>query len=200
MHDPRGKKGLGLSYATTPRGGQHMEALHDDGAEALGKYGDPEIGAYGPVDRFSWDGKPRFIKKFQDLSSFANSAIACAYIGYDAALPNGYNPYPRFREAIYAATGLEIGVPEMMEIGERNFNLLKLASGAQGYRRKYDDLPRRLKEPLPRGNSADEPIPDEVLQGAIDEYYDLRGWDEFGPVDEKLIQLNMKNLIGVIQR
>jgi aldehyde:ferredoxin oxidoreductase len=202
MHDPRGKVGLGLSYATTPRGAQHMEALHDPAAEAgtLGKYGVPEIGVYGPLDRFSWDRKPRFIKIHQDLASFANSAIACDYIGFDAAMCLGYNPYPRFREAIYAATGLEIGVSGMLLIGERNFAMLKIAAAQQGYTRSNDDLPQRLKEPLPRGNSAGAPIPDDVLQKAIDEYYHLRGWDEIGPTDEKLVQLDMKEFIGSLGR
>jgi len=197
MHDPRGKVGLGLSYATTPRGAQHMEALHDTAAEAdtLGKYGVSEIGVYGPLDRFSWEKKPRFIKVHQDLASFANSSIACSYVGYDAAMCLGYNPYPHLREAIYAATGMEVGVSEMLLIGERNFTLLKIAAAKDGYTRSDDGLPKRLKEPLPRGNSAGHPIPDEVLLQAIDEYYQLRGWDDVGPTDEKLIQLDMKEFI-----
>ena len=128
--------------------------------------------------------------------STANSAIACDYIGFDTAMPSGYNPYPRFRETIYAATGLEIGVSEMLFIGERNFNMLKLASIQQGYTRKDDDLPERLKESLPRGNNAGDPIPDNDLQKAIDEYYILRGWKEHGPTEEKLTQLGMKEFLG----
>ena len=198
MHDPRGKVGLGLSYATTPRGAQHMEALHDPAAEAdgLGKYGVSEVGVYGPLDRFSWNKKPRFIKVYQDLASFSNSAIACAYIGFDAAMNLGLNPYPILREAIYAATGMEIGAREMLEIGERNFNLLKIAAAKDGYTRQDDDLPARLKEALPRGNSANAPIPDDVLQSQIDEYYTLRGWDDFGPTEETLIRLGMREFIG----
>lgn len=133
MHDPRGKKGLAISYATTPRGGQHMEGMHDDGAEGLGKYGTLEIGVYGPIDRMSWENKSRFCKIYQNLGSFNNSAITCTYIGWDASLCSGYNPYPRFREALYATMGLEIGVPEMLLIGERNFNMLKIAVAQQGY-------------------------------------------------------------------
>jgi aldehyde:ferredoxin oxidoreductase len=202
MHDPRGKVGLGLSYATSPRGAQHMEGMQDPPAEGgvLGKYGIPEIGVYGPLDRFSWERKPRFIKIHQDLGSFANSAIACAYVGYDAAIPLGYNPYPHFREAIYAATGLEIGVKEMLLIGERNFNMLKLDAASAGRMRSDDGLPTRLTQPLARGNSAGKPIPEEVLQQAIDDYYSVRGWDNLGPTDDKLIQLEMKEFIGHIQR
>ncbi|OQX57362.1 hypothetical protein B5M50_05925, partial [candidate division KSB1 bacterium 4484_219] len=107
MHDPRGKKGVAISYATTPRGGQHMEALHDDSMEGLGKYVTPELGVYGPISRFEWKNKARYTKIYQDLASFSNSAIVCTYVGFDGAMSMGYNPYPRIREAIYAATGLE---------------------------------------------------------------------------------------------
>jgi len=200
MQVPQWKKALGLSYATTPRGAQHMEAFQDDSAEGLGKYGFPEIGVYS-IERASWNKKPRFDKIYQDLASFSNSAIACTYVGFDGALRLGYNPYPRLCEAIYAATGLEIGVVEMLLIGERNFNMLKLAAAQQGYTRKDDDLPKRLKEALPtRDNSAGESISDDALQSAIDEYYRLRGWDKYGPTDEKLVQLDMKEFVGFIKR
>jgi len=191
MHDPRGKKSVGLSYATTPRGAQHMEAMHDDAAEGLGKHVIPEAGLYGPIDRMSWEKKARFCKLQQDIASFANSAIACHFVGFDVAVPSGYNPYPLLRDAIHASTGLEIGVVEMLLVGERNFNLLKLAAKQQGYSRKDDDLPPRLKEPLPSGSSAHEPITDNDLQRVIDEYYVIRGWDQAGPTTKKLIQLEM---------
>ena len=200
MHDPRGKIALGLSYATTPRGGNHMESMQDDAAEELGKYVNPEIGIYGPIDRFSWDRKPRYLKINTDLASFTNSAITCAFVGFDITLPKGYNAYPRWREALYAATGLEIGVSEMLLIGERNFNLLKLSAAEQGYRRTDDGLPERLLGPLPRGGSSGRPIPNEMLQENIDEYYKLRGWDSYGPTDQKLTQLDMEEFKGFIKR
>ena len=200
MHDPRGKKGVAISYATTPRGGQHMEALHDDNMEGLGKYVTPELGVYGPISRLEWRNKARYVKIYQDLASFSNSAIVCTYVGFDGAMSMGYNPYPRIREAIYAATGIEIGVPEMLLFGERNFNLLKLAAAQHGYTREDDDVPQRLKEPLPNGNSKGEFIPNNILQQQIDEYYRLRGWDKYGPTDEKLIQLDMGEFLGMINR
>ncbi|TSA49975.1 aldehyde ferredoxin oxidoreductase [archaeon] len=200
MHDPRGKRALGISYATTPRGANHMEALQDDGAENLGKYGTPEIGVYGPIDRLAWKDKSRYCKKFTDLGSFSNSAIVCTYIGWDGVLLMDYNPYPRIREALYATTGLEIGVCEMLSIGERTFNLLKLAAAQQGYTRDDDKLPERFQEPLPRGMSRGEVVCEELLQEAIDDYYRLRGWDRLGPTDQKLSELDMTEFIGFIDR
>jgi aldehyde:ferredoxin oxidoreductase len=200
MHDPRGKRALGISYATTPRGANHMEALQDDGAENLGKYGMPEIGVYGPIDRLSWEDKSRYTKKFTDLGSFSNSAIACTYIGWDGVLLMNYNPYPRLREALYATTGLNIGVPEMLLIGERAFNLLKIAAAQQGYTREDDRLPSRFLSPLPDGASKGEAVSEEKLRKAIDEYYELRGWDRFGPTDKKLEELDMLDFVGLIDR
>ena len=200
MHEPRGKKALGISYATSPRGAQHMEGFHDDAAEGLGKYVTPELGFYGPISRKSWDKKARFCKVYQDLGSFSNTLIACTYVGWDACLSNGYNPYPHFRDAVYAVTGLELGVPEMLLTGERNYNLLKIGAAIHGYSRKDDDLPTRMKQPLPEGNSANDPIPDETLQQIIDEYYRLRGWDDSGPTDEKLKALDMEEMNGFIGR
>lgn len=52
-------------------------------------------------------------------------------------------------------------MPEMMTIGERNFNFFKLGGAIYGYLRKDDDLSRRLKGPLPRDSGANEPTPDE---------------------------------------
>ena len=200
MHDPRGKKALAISYATTPRGGNHMEALQDDGAELLGKLGTPEIGIYGPIKRTSWENKARYCKIYTDLASFSNSAIVCTYVGWDGVLLMGYNPYPRIREALYAATGLEIGVCEMLLIGERNFNMLKIGVAQSGYMRHDDALPQRFKDPLLRGNSSGESISNEMLRKSIDEYYKLRGWDDYGPTDDKLAQLDMKEFVGFIKR
>jgi aldehyde:ferredoxin oxidoreductase len=200
MHEARGKKSLAISYATSPRGAQHMEGFHDDAAEGLGKYVTPELGFYGPISRKSWDQKARFCKVYQDLGSFSNTLIACTYVGWDACLSSGYNPYPRFREAVYAITGLGLGVTEMLLIGERNYNLLKIGAALHGYTRKDDDLPERLKRALPRGNSADDPIPTETLQKSIDDYYELRGWDEWGPTREKLKSLGMEEWSSVFRK
>jgi len=63
-----------------------------------------------------------------------------------------------------------------------------------GYRREHDRLPRRFHEPLPRGKSANRPIPEREFQEEIDEYYRLRGWDEKGPTPEKLRGLGLGEL------
>ena len=195
MHEPRGKVGLGLSYATSPRGATHLEGMHDTMLEVDAPT--PELGVTEKVDRFSWEGKPRLVKLYEDLRSFTNSLVLCIFVA-DMTGPR-YN-YPQIREILNALTGLEVDAQEMLRIGERNFNLMKLLAARAGYTRRDDDLPKRLKEPLPRGASAGRPIPDEVLQRMIDEYYRLRGWDDHGPTDAKLEELGLGELQGLIPR
>lgn len=195
MHEPRGKVGLGLSYATSPRGATHLEGMHDTMLEIESPT--PELGVTEKLDRFAWEGKPRVAKIYEDLRSFTNSLVLCVFI--PSMTGPGYN-YPQIREILNALTGLEVDAEEMLRIGERNFNLLKILAARAGYTRRDDDLPRRLKGPLPRGASAGRPIPDDILQGMIDEYYRLRGWDELGPTRAKLGELGLGELVGLGRR
>lgn len=195
MHEPRGKVGLGLSYATSPRGATHLEGMHDTMLEI--DRPTPELGIKEPMDRFSWEGKPRVAKIYEDLRSFTNSLAICIFVTHMTG-PK-YN-YPQIRELLNSLTGLELDAQEMLMIGERNFNLMKILAARAGYTRKDDGLPKRLKEPLPHGASAGRPIPDDVLQQMIDEYYQHRGWDQYGPTEAKLEELGLTDLKGLIPR
>ncbi len=64
----------------------------------------------------------------------------------------------------------------MLETGERIWNLEKLFNLREGFTRQDDDLPERLKkEPLTKGHSKGKAV---NLQSMLDEYYNIRGWDE----------------------
>lgn len=193
MHEPRGKKSLALSYSTSPRGATHLDVVHDSFPEHP-----QELDIGGSVDRFDLEAKPRFCKIYEDLVSFTNSLIVCAYTGW-VALFRGLYSYPRIREMVSATTGLKIGVDEMLKIGERNYNLLKLLATREGITREDDVLPERLKPPLTQGASAEEPIRERDLQERIDEYYKIRGWDERGPTPETLEKLDLSEFKGILK-
>ena len=195
MHEPRGKQGLSLSYAITPRGANHMEGMHDTMLE--GDAPTPELGVNQGVDRFALRGKAKLAILYENLRSFTNSLVMCAFT---TNMTGPHYNYPQIRELLRYATGLEISPEGMLEIGERNFALLRLYSGLVGYRKQHDGLPRRFHEPLPKGASAGQPIDPEELRAEIEEYYRLRGWDELGPTDERLRQLGLSEFCGVLQR
>lgn len=189
MHEPRGKVGLGLSYAITPRGANHMEGLHDTLLEQENPT--PELGVTSRYDRFSLKGKARLAVLYEDLRSFVNSLVMCAFTTKESG-PR-YN-FPKIRELLAYATGLEIGPQDMLVIGARNFALMRLYSGLCGYTKEQDRLPRRFHEPLPRGASAGRPIDPALFRQEVDEYYRLRGWDDRGPTPETLRALGLEDL------
>ncbi len=188
MHEPRGKNALALSYSTTPRGANHMEVLHDTFRE-----NPEEIEIEGPNERFDLESKPEFCKVYEEVVSFSNSSIVCAYTSWVAYFNGAYN-YPQIRKIHEAITGKEIGKEKMLKIGERNINLLKLLASREGIGREKDHLPKRFEKPLPKGSSKDNPIPEKKLQKTIDKYYEIRNWNKSGPTEQKLEELDMSNL------
>jgi len=195
MHDPRGKVGFGLSYAITPRGGTHMEGMHDSMLER--DEITPEYGVSEPISRFSWDKKPEMAVLYENMRSFTNSCVLCMFT--TQMVGPGYN-FSTIRKLVHATTGMEISPEELLEIGARNFDLLKILAAREGYTRSDDGLHPRLMEPLPEGSSANRPIEADTLNEMIDKVYDIRGWDHFGPTDDKLQSTDLEDLVGVIQR
>ena len=66
----RGFTGMGLSYATTGRGGDHNKAF-TVAAEFLGVLGD--------YDRYTMEGKPELVKRMQDSTAIIDSLIMCMF-------------------------------------------------------------------------------------------------------------------------
>ncbi|SQD92370.1 Aldehyde:ferredoxin oxidoreductase [Candidatus Bipolaricaulis anaerobius] len=191
MHEPRGKVGLGLSYALSPRGATHMEGMHDTMLETDSPT--PELGITERMDRFALRGKARVVATYEDLRSFVNSLVLCSFVTQDAG-PR-YN-YPLIRELLRHATGIELGPEEMLTVGERNFALLRLYAGRAGHGPEEDRLPPRFHEPLPRGASAGRPMDPATFRAEVAAYYRRRGWTKDGLSAAKLRSLGLEDLAG----
>ncbi len=188
MHEPRGKKALALSYAVSPRGANHMEVMHD----TFSKHPE-EMEIEVEVDRFDLDSKPEYCKVYEDLVSFTNSCVLCAFTSWVTHF-QGIYVYPEVREILSAVTGQDFDKERMLRIGERNFNLLKMLSAREGIGRESDGLPDRFEEAIPEDGSSGESVPREDLQEKIGKYYEIRGWGDKGPTSEKLEELDMADL------
>jgi aldehyde:ferredoxin oxidoreductase len=167
-YDPRGILGLALAYATSNRGACHMSAFMI-GPEVLGK----------PVtlDRLVLQGKPGFVKLFQDLAAVIDSVVMCPFASF--ALNEG-----EIAALLSAATGVSYSSEELLRAGERIWNLERLFNLRAGFTCKDDTLPQRM--------FSDDGIPEREFKKAIADYYQLRGWDEFGvPHVDKLKQLGI---------
>ena len=190
MHEPRAKKGLGLSYATSVRGGCHMQAFHDTDTEAANAA--PEIGISIPMDRHDTSrNKVDMIKRSQDWVAITNSLLLCASpgsVGFNYVKPS-FNA-----EALNAITGWDMKVEDLLLAGERMNNLCRCFNAREGMTRKDDYLPPRFTEdPLPDGPSKGQRLSKEQLEDMLDNYYDLRGWDKRtgNPTEAKLKELDL---------
>jgi aldehyde:ferredoxin oxidoreductase len=195
MHEPRGKQGLGISYATSPRGATHMEGTHDTlfTEEII----TPELGINGPYDRFTLADKAVMAKTYEDIRSFVNSLILCAFTVRETGTKCNLSST---RKLLEAETGLDVSSQEMLLIGQRNYALLRIHAARAGYTLKDDCLPTRFSKSLPRGASANHPIDAQVLESTIASYYEQRGYDSQGPTADTLHRLQIDDLIGVINR
>jgi aldehyde:ferredoxin oxidoreductase len=177
-YDPRGAMGQGLSYATSPRGGDHQKGL------ILQEV----FGAPPPVDRFAVEGKAELVKSAQEEMAFLDSLGVCNFQSRGAPL------VPKdFAKAYIYATGAELNEQEVWMAGERIFNLERLFNLREGFSRKDDTLPERfLGEPLQEGPSAGHTVP---LGRLLDDYYKTRGWDTKGcPTSDTLQRLGLRML------
>jgi len=177
-YDPRGLQGMGLSFATSNRGGCHMRA-YMAGPEALGV---PKM-----VDRFSTGGKAGLVITQQNINAALDSLIVCRFI--NLAVTEEY-----FARIFSAATGFECQSQDLHHIGERIWNLERLYNLRAGLDSSFDTLPPRLlKEPVLHGPSRGVVVD---LDPMMSEYYRFRGWSANGlPSSSKLKELSLEDAL-----
>lgn len=178
-HDPRAANSVGLQYATSTRGACHVNAyIHD--FETAGSF--PGFGYYKKMDldRFSTEGKEEFTKVTQDFMALCDSFICCKFIIFGL----GDDTFRLITEWLNSATGWSISEEDLLKTGERIFNLKRMYLIRDGQSRKDDVLPPKMRKRRGTGGSANH-IPE--VDGMIDEYYELRGWNEYGIPTEKLL-------------
>lgn len=170
-YDPRGMQGQGLGYATSNRGGCHLRG-NMLGFEVLGT---PKL-----VDRDVTGGKAGLLIVAQHLGAVLDSLSLCKFSAF--ALSEEH--YARLYSA---ATGFDLGGQELLQAGERIWNLERLYNLREGFTAADDRLPTRLLEdPNSEGHVVD-------LEPMLAEYYRFRGWDENGvPRPEKLERLGLE--------
>jgi len=189
--DPRGRKGLGLTYATSPRGAVHLDAL--TGVIFEKRNVAPEVGITQPVSRFSLEGKPELIKKSEEINTFVAATGGCEFALHPFMSPITLT---ELTQVVSMVTGWDISVEELMAIGERANNMAKVFNVREGLTRDDDVLPLRFSEPLPEGASTGQVISAQELQSMLDEYYRLRGWDKKGiPLRSTLKRLELDEVI-----
>ncbi|MCX5826235.1 MAG: aldehyde ferredoxin oxidoreductase family protein [Deltaproteobacteria bacterium] len=180
-HDPRAYNSVAVGYATANRGACHLEAFSHVFERNLSM---PELGIEAPMDRFQVEGKGVLTAKAQNLMMIFDSLALCKFLLMGGIRLND------LVEWIPLVTGLAFSLEELMQCGERIFNLKRLFNVQCGASRKDDILPTRiLDEKRGSGGAADNFPP---LDKMLDEYYAYRGWDSNGiPTPDRLKMLGL---------
>jgi aldehyde:ferredoxin oxidoreductase len=197
-HMPQAKRTLGVIYAVNPFGADHQSSEHDpmieEGAsdlslerlKLLGFDGALPAGSFGPE-------KVRFALRTQQFYSFLDTASLCQFVWGPAW--SLYGPQEAV-DLVRAVTGwADFDVAELMEIGERRLNMLRAFNAREGIGRREDRLPEKFFRPLagtgPTAGIALDPV---EIEGALDEYYRLAGWDgrTGNPTPETMARLGLE--------
>jgi aldehyde:ferredoxin oxidoreductase len=173
-YDGRAIQGMALEYATSNRGGCHVR----------GYLTSPEIlGIPVKTDPLETKGKAELLKLFQDLTSMIDSSDICLFTTFALGLPE-------IAAMLRTTIGINMTDEEVLMAGERIWNLEKLFNLEAGFTRNDDTLPPRLLNEQLTSGPAKGRVADLALM--LDEYYKLRGWDEYGvPTQEKIESLSI---------
>jgi aldehyde:ferredoxin oxidoreductase len=174
---PRRMKGVALAFATSNRGACHKRAPIGD--EIMGK-----------LDMDSYEGKAPIVKDIQDTVNGIFTLVACRF--HEFVTPKDL--YPALLEA---ATGQSLTLAELVEVGERTWNLERLFNIGAGFGRRDDTLPERCFEPIKGEVSQGAVITHAQFDAMLDEYYACRGWTREGvPTPATLARLGLASYAG----
>jgi aldehyde:ferredoxin oxidoreductase len=176
-YDPRGMQGQGLLYATSNRGACHLRG-NMLGPELLGL---PKM-----LDRHAPGGKAGLLIVLQHTNAVIDSIGMCKFAGF--AIGDEF-----FARLTTAVTGVQYQVQDILQAGERIWNLERLYNLRAGFTRMDDTLPPRfLEEPLKEGSSQGHIV---HLDEMLAEYYRFRSWSQQGiPTPQKLNALGLAQL------
>jgi aldehyde:ferredoxin oxidoreductase len=174
-YEPRAVKGYGLILATSNIGASHM-------------YGRPRDELAGKKDRLTEVDKGKDAANAEILQATQDTVIQCSY-----SPVTGFNPQQR-GELLVAATGFkEFADPACADkAGERTLCLERCFNVREGFDRKDDTLPKRMRtEPLANAGPATGQT-FKNLDGLLDEFYDALGYTRQGiPSEAKLKELGL---------
>ncbi len=172
--DARAIQGIGLTYATSNRGGCHVRG-YTIASEVLAP--PEEI-----VNRTVTTGKAGLVKAYQDLTAVIDSLGMCLFTSFALGAED-------YAGILSFLLGGEYSVQDVMLIGERIYNIERYFNKLAGMEENGDKLPNRV---------FDEPIKSKASEGMVSklnemlpEYYELRGWKNGFPTEDTLKKLGV---------
>jgi len=202
MHDPRLKTGVGLQYALSDYGADHMKAAHDPFFKDKDSVGIKEMKGLGilePVSPTDTGEKKVTLFKLLDIYWTVFDILGVCDFGY---VPRSVGTMEELLGIICATTGWRTTWFELMKLGERSINMARIFNYREGFTSKDDTLPEVFYKDF-KGGPLDglRAINKEDFQKALRLRYQLMGWDpDTGiPTPAKLIELGLDWLIDEVK-
>lgn len=213
-YEPRHAVGQGLGYATSNRGGCHLNAGYMVVVEGLGL----------DVDSLTPHGKAALAIMFQNLMESVSAAGSCLFTSY-AVLPgfliakpnmvltriilacfpyvgpvinllSHFTKVPQLNIpllphpiAIHHATGMRATMASMLTWGAYGWNAERIGNIILGQKANADKLPKRLTDELQNPDNPKTKVPLEQMKKV---FYRARGWKDGIPTWHRLKTLGIK--------
>ena len=134
------------------------------------------------ADRFEEEGKASLMVCHQNWRSAGDALISCHL---------AYPPSDSLVKMLAAATGWELTISDLLQVGERILNLKRALNIRWGWNPENEKLPAFLMQPLEEGGTGGY-VPD--VERLLSEYYAARRWDRASgkPSWEKLLELGLE--------
>jgi aldehyde:ferredoxin oxidoreductase len=190
MHEPRIKHALGVGYALSPTGADHMHNLHDTMYQGEGRPLD-ELRAFNsslqPVGATVLN-EDKMCLYFHAVNHrhFLDSVVMCHFLPYSPQ---------QIVDLVNAVTGWDVDLPEIQAIGQRAITLARVLNLREGLTADDDTLPPRFFAPFWKGEARGaKPLDKKAFERAKGHYYAMMGWDrETGvPTVEEMERLDVR--------
>jgi aldehyde:ferredoxin oxidoreductase len=181
---------LALSWATSNRGACHLEGFshHLEGGVPY-----PEAGYPAGMEGTSGEGKGKMTALMQNYMAVFNALGLCKFLFFARI------SHETLCQWIKGLTGWDLTSADLMEVGDRLYNLKRAYNVLMDISSDRDTMPQRILEILRPGKPISEG--EKLFLDMRRDYYEFRGWDEKGiPKREKLISLGLEEAAERIKK
>ena len=177
MHEPRGKYNVGMGYAISEIGADHLVVTHDptlQNSEAQAFKSAMQLGiTEAQPSRSLSNEKMKHFYILEQWGSFEKVVGLCFF----GPAPRSFIPPDDVLTAINVVTGWDLSMADLLKIGERATNMARVFNAREGFTRKDDTLPERIFQPLENGALAGQSYPRDEFETALTHLYELKGWN-----------------------
>jgi aldehyde:ferredoxin oxidoreductase len=170
MHEPRYKFALGLGYALSPTGADHVHNIHDTAfTTEVGLQGVQAFGVLEPLPKDDLSpAKVRLYRYYTDFSILKNMLGMCLFLPFSPTMTT---------DIVRAVTGWDTSLFELMKAAERGLAMARAFNAREGFTAKDDYLPDRFFEPFTAGPLQGVAQKRHEFRAALETYYRMAGWD-----------------------